>query len=53
MSFGALNVDITLQISNKILFKGSFGDALMSSDIRVNLIKGKLQNSHQDFGKVK
>ena len=29
MSFGALNIDVALQISNKILFEESFGDALI------------------------
>ena len=28
MSFGALNIDVALQISNKILFEESFGYAL-------------------------
>ena len=28
MSFGALNIVVTLQISNKILFEEPFGDAL-------------------------
>ena len=29
MSFGTLNIDVALQISNKILFEEPFGDALM------------------------
>ena len=29
MSFGALNIVVTLQISNKILFEEPFGDALI------------------------
>lgn len=28
MSFGVLNIDVALQISNKILFEEPFGDAL-------------------------
>ena len=28
MSFGALNIEVALQIINKILFEESFGDAL-------------------------
>ena len=31
MFFGALNIDVALQISNKILFEEPFGDALTTS----------------------
>ena len=50
MSFGALNVDITLQISNKILFEKSFGDAL---SIIASEWWDELQISRLDQGKRK
>ena len=31
MSFGVLNIDMTFQISNKILFEKTFGDTLTLS----------------------
>ena len=35
MSFGALNIDVALQISNKILFEECFGDALRAVSLRL------------------
>ena len=37
MSFGALNINVTLQISNKILFEESFGDALSDDPLQICL----------------
>ena len=37
MSFGVLNIEMALQIINKILFEESFGDALRMCDPKSNV----------------
>ena len=54
MSFGALNINMTLQISNKILFEKPFGDTLITLQPCYNyknkeLVSFELQLIWQDF----
>ena len=44
MSVGILNTDVTFQISNKILFKEYFGDALIISSLEKTIQNAAVVN---------